>query len=169
MRRLVVALLLALAAGSAHASARGPWPVFQAAPGWHVRVTGPTRVPQVPTAVASNVRLPRAVDGRGTPLALLRVLPRRGIVIVVSAYGRVPAGAFDRRVFPPRTPPLRMAQALRRRMWVGQPRRSMSEYLIGARFRGRIVDARVYFGTGAATRAGRRAADGELARLRIRG
>jgi hypothetical protein len=146
--------------GSARANAAGLG--FIPADGWRVTQTASIGDSGIARAVASNVPLAAGDEARDVPVATLRELPAKGIVIVARFFPRGDPLRDAR--FPLRKLPLQVADAVR-----GDLPRSLSQTpLVPLRLRsaagGYNVDARIF--VGAALTPGLLAAvDAQLRRL----
>jgi hypothetical protein len=127
-----------------------------------------------PTAWAANVPLDpgdlagHTADGALTdayfPSNTLKSLPPGGVVIVASIAG---GSASPNVNFPARSLPLRLSEAQVLESWEGQVAANMPEYRLLATVEGRWLDVRVYFGMLSPSASTLRAAQEELARLRL--
>jgi hypothetical protein len=117
---------------------------FIPARGWNVVQSGRFDDRGTTTAIAANVPIEEA-DGSDRPLATLRSLPARGVVVFTTFSPRGDPSADS--AFPLRKLPLRLADAT-----VVDPARDpalptrLTRYRITAATAGYNVDARVYFG-----------------------
>ncbi len=135
---------------------------FASNSGWHATETGMTPVaPQAVSATASNV--PLSDPAGAIPLATLRSLPDRGIVIVATIF---PPGPGEN-AFPNRSLPFNLSDADVRSGYEGQVNKDVPEYLILGHTKGYSLDVRVYFGRQHPTSDQLSGATNELSRLRV--
>jgi hypothetical protein len=128
--------------GSARANVAGLG--FIPADGWRVTQTASIGDSGIARAVASNVPLAAGDEARDVPVATLRKLPAKGIVIVARFFPRGDPLRDAR--FPLRTLPLHVADAVP----IGEPSWLNGPSLVSLRIRagteGYNIDARVFLG-----------------------
>jgi hypothetical protein len=140
---------------------------FLPARGWSVLQNGGDGTPVRPAvAIASNVELSPDDDPDGLPLSTLETLPPDGVVIVTSFIARGEEDYYDN-LFPPRSLPLRAADATRGIDFGAElrPDRPLGQYQLRGAVNGHNVDVNLYFGTARPTPALLAAAQQQLDRL----
>lgn len=165
--RASLAIVVLLAAGchggrsaapsSGHAHPRCLPVSFTRAPGWRTRSTmsGGLRIAEATTARFHE----RASE---FPDATLRSLPRDGILVTASDYGREARRNLGRR----RRPPYRLVEFRHDRGWEGQPDVNVPQYVLFTSLRHHALDVRVFFGTQTPSHRLADRAEAELASLR---
>jgi hypothetical protein len=137
---------------------------FLPARGWNVMQSGIIGPSGEARAIAANVALDPADDPRAIPLATLRSLPERGVVVAATFTPRGDAGEDFK--FPVSELPLRLdTAATSPEGSLLVPGRRLGYGRLRAGVRGYNVDARIYFGVASPSAGMVRAVQQQLSRL----